>query len=148
METSCAVTGVNHEWTRMNTNGIARAQFKSREFAVFSCRIGSCAASNPFSQTTIQNGDYSCSYVFIRGSNPETTNHGKTSKQEILWCRCGGWSLWSWDIWSKHNSQHLIDPYTLTHVLHGVLLCGLLCVRRTFLCGKDRRSKKDYSHLS
>lgn len=43
-----------------------------------------------------------------------------------LWCKCGGLSLWSWDIWSFHNSQHLIDPYSFTHVLHGVVLCGLL----------------------
>jgi hypothetical protein len=43
-----------------------------------------------------------------------------------LWCKCGGLSLWSWDIWSSHNSQHLIDPYSFTHVLHGVVLCGLL----------------------
>jgi hypothetical protein len=43
-----------------------------------------------------------------------------------LWCRCDGWSPWSWDIWSRHNSQHWIDPYTFTHVLHGILLCGLL----------------------
>ena len=43
-----------------------------------------------------------------------------------LCCTCGGWPPWSWDIWSPHNSQHLIDPYTFTHVLHGVLLCGLL----------------------
>ena len=43
-----------------------------------------------------------------------------------LWCKCGGWSLWSWDIWSSHNSQHLIDPYTASHVLHGVIFCGLL----------------------
>jgi hypothetical protein len=25
-----------------------------------------------------------------------------------------------------HNSQHFFDPYSFTHVLHGVLLCGLL----------------------
>lgn len=43
-----------------------------------------------------------------------------------LWCRCGSWTPWSWDIWSAHNSQHIIDPYTFTHVLHGVLLCGIL----------------------
>ena len=43
-----------------------------------------------------------------------------------FWCKCGGLSLWSWDIWSSHNSQHLIDPYSFTHVLHGVVLCGLL----------------------
>ena len=51
----------------------------------------------------------------------------------ILWlmgqpprCKCGDWSPWSWDIWSAHNSQHLIDPYTFTHVLHGLILCGLI----------------------
>jgi hypothetical protein len=43
-----------------------------------------------------------------------------------LWCKCEGWSPWSGDIWSMHNSQHWIDPYTFTHVLHGILLCGLL----------------------
>jgi len=43
-----------------------------------------------------------------------------------LWCKCGGLSPWSWDIWSSHNSQHLVDPYFFTHVLHGVVLCGLL----------------------
>ena len=42
------------------------------------------------------------------------------------WCRCGGLSVWSWDIWSLHNSQHLVDPYFFSHVLHGVLFCGLL----------------------
>lgn len=41
-------------------------------------------------------------------------------------CKCGSWSLWSGDVWSTHNSQHLFDPYSLTHVLHGVLFCGLL----------------------
>ncbi len=43
-----------------------------------------------------------------------------------LWCKCGGLSPWSWDIWSSHNSQHLVDPYFFTHVLHGVVFCGLL----------------------
>jgi len=43
-----------------------------------------------------------------------------------LWCSCGSLSPWSWDIWSSHNSQHLIDPYTFTHVLHGMLYYALL----------------------
>ena len=38
-----------------------------------------------------------------------------------LWCRGGGLSPWSWDIWSLHNSQHLLDPYSFTHMQHGVL---------------------------
>jgi Protein of unknown function (DUF2585) len=33
--------------------------------------------------------------------------------------------LWSADVQSDQNSQQLADPYTLTHVTHGVLLFGL-----------------------
>lgn len=47
----------------------------------------------------------------------------------VWWCKEGDLSPWSWNIWSTHNSQHLIDPYSFTHVLHGVLefwLIGLV----------------------
>lgn len=44
----------------------------------------------------------------------------------IWWCACGQPWLWSGNIWSAHNSQHLFDPYSFTHILHGVLFCGLL----------------------
>lgn len=40
-------------------------------------------------------------------------------------CGCGDWAPWSGDTQSPHNSQHLLDPYSLTHLEHGVLL-GLL----------------------
>ncbi|TNE85185.1 MAG: DUF2585 family protein [Deltaproteobacteria bacterium] len=43
-----------------------------------------------------------------------------------LWCSCGSAVPWSFDVWSKHNSQHLLDPYTFSHVLHGVVFFGLL----------------------
>jgi hypothetical protein len=43
-----------------------------------------------------------------------------------VWCSCGSLSPWSWDIWSSHNSQHLIDPYTFTHVLHGAVYYAVL----------------------
>lgn len=43
-----------------------------------------------------------------------------------FWCECGGLEPFSWDIWSQHNSQHLIDPYSFTHVLHGILFYALL----------------------
>jgi hypothetical protein len=42
-----------------------------------------------------------------------------------LWCACGSLAPWSGDIWSGHNSQHLLDPYSFTHVLHGMLLYAL-----------------------
>jgi hypothetical protein len=46
-----------------------------------------------------------------------------------LWvCSCGYLLLWSSDPWSPDNSQHLLDPYSFTHVLHGFLLCGLLAL--------------------
>jgi hypothetical protein len=37
---------------------------------------------------------------------------------------CGGpapWLPWIGDVGSRHNSQHLFDPYTATHVLHGLV---------------------------
>ena len=51
----------------------------------------------------------------------------------VIWCACGGLAPWSFDIWSRHNSQHLIDPYSATHVLHGLAFFGLawLVARRT-----------------
>lgn len=47
----------------------------------------------------------------------------------VWWCEVGDPWPWSWEVWSKHNSQHLIDPYSFTHVLHGMLefwLIGLV----------------------
>jgi Protein of unknown function (DUF2585) len=42
------------------------------------------------------------------------------------WCACGQPTLWTGDANGPHNSQHLFDPYSLTHVLHGLILCGVL----------------------
>jgi len=33
--------------------------------------------------------------------------------------------IWSGDIWSKYNSQLVADPYSLTHVTHGIVFYGL-----------------------
>src|SRR4051812_11847041 len=43
----------------------------------------------------------------------------------VWWCACGGYSPISWTVQSQHNSQHLLDAYSLSHVLHGVLFFGL-----------------------
>lgn len=40
-------------------------------------------------------------------------------------CACGGLRLWVGDIWSSHCSQHLLDPYSFTHLSHGLLLGAL-----------------------
>lgn len=44
------------------------------------------------------------------------------------WCACGQLFLWAGERVSSHCSQHLFDPYALTHVLHGVVLCGILAL--------------------
>ncbi len=44
------------------------------------------------------------------------------------WCKCGSLVPWSFDIWSSHNSQHFFDPYSFTHLLHGVVLAGVFAL--------------------
>jgi hypothetical protein len=46
----------------------------------------------------------------------------------LWWCSCDYLLVWSGDPWSSDNSQHLLDPYSFTHLLHGFLLCGLLAL--------------------
>jgi len=51
----------------------------------------------------------------------------------LLFCKCGIISVWSGDIWSNENSQQLMDPYTLTRILHGWIfyfLLWLVCRKR------------------
>ncbi|MFA6554292.1 MAG: DUF2585 family protein [Candidatus Paceibacterota bacterium] len=45
-----------------------------------------------------------------------------------LWCPAGDISIWSIDINSIHNSQHLIDAYSLTHISHGIIFLILLSI--------------------
>jgi hypothetical protein len=50
----------------------------------------------------------------------------------VWWCQVGDYVPWSWEVWSTHNSQHVVDAYSFTHVLHGILefwLIGLIFVR-------------------
>lgn len=42
------------------------------------------------------------------------------------WCAAGDTDLWSSQVWSRHNSQHLVDPYSFTHVLHGLVFYALV----------------------
>jgi hypothetical protein len=40
----------------------------------------------------------------------------------MLFCSCGEFKFWIGDTCSSSNSQQLFDPYSFTHILHGVLL--------------------------
>jgi hypothetical protein len=48
----------------------------------------------------------------------------------VFWCECGSLIPWSWDVNSPHCSQHLIDAYFFTHVLHGLVFYAVLVVVR------------------
>lgn len=53
----------------------------------------------------------------------------------IWWCKLGDYSPWVSQAWGNHTSQHLFDPYTFTHILHGVLffwLIDLIFRKQTF----------------
>src|ERR687886_2865511 len=50
------------------------------------------------------------------------------SQGRLWWCSCDYLLLWAGSPWSSDNSQHLLDPYSFTHVLHGFVLCGLLAL--------------------
>ncbi len=62
------------------------------------------------------------------------------SEGRVWWCACGKANLWAGDVQSSHSSQHLFDPYSFTHVLHGVLICGVLAGGMT-LWGKARHER-------
>lgn len=39
----------------------------------------------------------------------------------LWWCKSRDYSIYVNDAWSTHTSQHFLDPYSFTHVLHGVM---------------------------
>jgi hypothetical protein len=43
-------------------------------------------------------------------------------------CRCGVIRLWTADAWGPENSQQLTDPYSFTHITHGILLYAVLSI--------------------
>lgn len=56
-----------------------------------------------------------------------------------LWiCACGKLQLWSGNICSSDNSQHFLDPYNFTHVLHGFLFFWLVALLVKFLLKRLR----------
>ncbi len=50
-------------------------------------------------------------------------------RQGRLWlCSCGHFRPWLGDAWGAETSQQLFDPYSFTHVLHGLAFAGLLAL--------------------
>ena len=43
-------------------------------------------------------------------------------------CTCGHFAVWISDWCSSNTSQQLLDPYSLTHILHGFLFFWLLAL--------------------
>lgn len=44
----------------------------------------------------------------------------------MLWGKSGEPGFWSGDVWSSHNSQYMFDPYSFTHITHGILWYALV----------------------
>jgi Protein of unknown function (DUF2585) len=54
------------------------------------------------------------------------------------WCRIGDLSPWSGGIHGPHTSQHVADPYSFTHFLHGLLFYALF----RYVAGRLRRDAR------
>lgn len=44
----------------------------------------------------------------------------------LWWCSCGRAFFFTPNGWGSLTSQTFLDPYSFTHVLHGLMFCGLL----------------------
>ena len=44
----------------------------------------------------------------------------------LTWGPDGKFGLYSWDVWSNEQSQRVVDPYSPSHFIHGILFYGLL----------------------
>src|SRR5215213_5920180 len=54
----------------------------------------------------------------------------------IWWCKRGDFAIYVNEAWnSSHTSQHFLDPYTFTHVLHGVMFFWLASLLFSKLSG-------------
>jgi len=45
----------------------------------------------------------------------------------LWWCSCQQF-IWTSDAWSSRTSQLFLDPYSFTHILHGLAFAGVLAL--------------------
>src|SRR5215208_5008817 len=48
----------------------------------------------------------------------------------VWWCQQGDWAPISFVVNSPHNSQHVFDAYSLSHLLHGLIFYGVFWLFR------------------
>ena len=66
-----------------------------------------------------------------------------------LWiCSCGNVQLWEGTVCSADNSQHFLDPYSFTHVLHGFLFFWLIAWLLPRLNSRPPHARGPYWQLS
>jgi hypothetical protein len=56
----------------------------------------------------------------------------------LSWCSCGFSFFWTSYGWSPLTSQTFLDPYSFTHILHGLIFCGLFALVARRLPGSWR----------
>ncbi len=61
-------------------------------------------------------------------SRPEVVALVEYHNGRLPWGVSGIPGFWSGDIWSSHNSQFVFDPYTFTHIIHGILFYAILSI--------------------
>jgi hypothetical protein len=60
------------------------------------------------------------------------------SMGRIWWCRCGSLVPWGSGATSPHTSQHLLDVYSFTHLLHGFVFYALLATGKRWIGPRAR----------
>jgi len=63
----------------------------------------------------------------------------------IWWCQHGDSAIYINDAWSTHTSQHFLDPYSFTHILHGVMFFWIAAL---VACGRRSQASEELLKLA